>query len=204
MVDLLYDKMQQESKREKMILIMPGSRKSEMEYNCKTMFEAAGMIRDSVKNFRFIWIVPEYVEEDFIKEQLMGYEFIEIEHDAHSFMKRAYFGILKSGTTTLEAAMLNLPMVVSYKISKFSYLFGRVLIHGIKYISLPNLIYGGEVVKELIEDDATPEAIANEFFVLYRNPKLYNTMIEKMKKISYSLGEYPVTKTVAEKIYRLT
>ncbi len=201
LVDLLHDKMKDNPKRENIILIMPGSRKSEMEYNCKTMFDAGRLIKNSISSFRFVWVVPEYMDNEFINKQLEDFEFIETAYDAHSLMRKAYFGILKSGTTTLEAAMLNLPMVVSYKISKMSYYVGKALIRGINYISLPNLIYGDQVVKELIEDKATPEAIFEQFSLLHNNSYLYNDMIKKLKKISFSLGDYPVTRKIAQSIY---
>ncbi len=202
-VDILTKQTTQEEVREDIILIMPGSRKSEINYNSKTMFEAAKIINNNVNDFKFIWIVPKHIEMDFVKDKLKGYEFIQIEQDSYAFMKKSYFGILKSGTTTLEATLFNLPMVVSYRISKASYYIGKMLIKNIKYISLPNLIYGDEVVKELIEEKATAQAIANEFFRLHRNQSLYKEMQNKLKSVSFVLGEYPVTQKIAKKIYSI-
>jgi lipid-A-disaccharide synthase len=203
LVDVLHDKMNGRHKREKRIIIMPGSRKSEIEYNYKVMFDAAKIIENRVNGFEFVWVVPEYIEKGYIEQKLIGYDFISISHDAHALMKHSYFGILKSGTTTLEAAMLNLPMVVSYKISKASYLIGRLLVRGIKYISLPNLILGRGVVKELIADDATADAISGEFLRLYNNPDQYKSMQHEFSIISYVLGDYPVTYRIAKEIYSI-
>ncbi len=202
-VDLLHTKLMSDYDREDIILIMPGSRKGEIEYNYRPMFEAARELRTILKGFRFIWAIPDNIDREFVSNILSGYEFIEVTNDSHSAMTKAKFGILKSGTTTLEATLFNLPMVVSYKLSKTSYYLGRLLINGIKYIALPNLIFGGEVVKELIEDKATKENIVQEILRLHKNKELYNNMINKLKNISFILGEYPVTKNIASKIYDL-
>lgn len=201
-VDLLHDKIGIH-KKENIILIMPGSRKSEIDYNCKTMFEAAKIIKDRYGYFRFVWVLPKDFDKEYANKMLQGFEFIEVENDAYALMDKAYFGILKSGTTTLEAALFGLPMVVVYKLSKISYIIGKLIINGVNYISLPNLIYGKMVVKEFIEDDATAENIADEFFKIHTNPDLYNKMHNELSGMINILGEYPVTEKIVKKVYSI-
>ena len=67
--------------------------------------------------------------------------------------------IAKSGTTTLEAALADTPMVVAYRVHRFTAWFARMVIR-VPWISLPNLIANEAVVKELVQRDVTPAALA--------------------------------------------
>jgi lipid-A-disaccharide synthase len=69
--------------------------------------------------------------------------------------------VIASGTATLQAAFLEVPMVVIYKLSPMTYFLGRLIID-VKYISLVNLLSGKGVVTELIQHKANPEDITKE------------------------------------------
>ena len=198
-VDILHSKIGKHQK-DNIILLMPGSRKSEIDFNAKTMFEAAKMIREKAAGFKFVWVYPEHLPRELSQIYLEKYQFIELKNNPHEYMDRAFFGILKSGTTTLEAALFGLPMVVVYRMSPASFRLGKLLIKNIKYISLPNLIAGEQIVKELIQKEATPENIAREFFKVYEDEHRYSEMREKLKGLKNILGGYPVTRKIAEKI----
>ena len=198
-IDILHSKIGVH-KKENIILLMPGSRKSEIDFNAKVMFDAAKLIKENVKDFRFVWVYPEHLTEEFSQIYLEKYPFIELKHNPHEWMDNAFFGIVKSGTTTLEAALFGLPMVVVYRMSPTSFRLGKILIKNIKHISLPNLIAGEEIVKELIQKEANPENIAKEFFKVYQDEHRYSEMRENLKGLKNILGEYPITKKIAEKI----
>ena len=68
--------------------------------------------------------------------------------------------IVKSGTGTLEAMLLHRPMVVSYKFGEFSYQIARRVVRS-PFVALPNILAGRMLVPELLQDDATPEALAD-------------------------------------------
>ncbi len=199
LVDILHDKIGKH-KKENIILLMPGSRKSEIELNSKIIFKAAETIKSSVEGFRFVWIYPKHLPNELKEKLLEDYDFIEVEHDPYEYMDKAFFGILKSGTTTLEASLFGLPMVVVYRVSPTTYRMGKILIKNIRFISLPNLIAGEEIVKELIQNEATEEKIADEFFRIYKNTALYESIRSKLKGLRNILGEYPVTEKIAERI----
>ncbi|WP_025270505.1 lipid-A-disaccharide synthase [Hippea sp. KM1] len=201
-VDILHNKVGIH-KKENIILLMPGSRKSEIEFNYRPMFEAAKTIHDRYGQFEFVWIFPKHLDPDLAKRLKKGYEFIHIENEPHIFMDKAYYGILKSGTTTLEASLFGLPMTVIYRLSKLSYRLGRVLIRNINYISLPNLILNRGVVKELIEDEATANNIVEDFERIHSNPQLKNSMSEELKGLWQILGQYPITPRIAQQIAQL-
>ncbi len=201
-IDLLHNKVGTH-KKQNLILIMPGSRKIEIENNAPVMFEAAKKINDNFSGFEFVWVLPDEFDSEYATDILKGFEFISIKRNVYDLMDSAYFGILKSGTTTLEAAIFALPMVVVYKLSKISYFLGKILINNVRFISLPNIISGKMIVKELIEDSANADTIYDEFVRIHSNKTLYNNIKNDLMNIAYSLGEYPVTDKIAKKIYSM-
>ena len=80
---------------------------------------------------------------------------------AHALMGAAAAGIVASGTATVEAALLDLPSVVVYRVSPLSYALGRPFVH-VPHYAMANLIAGRRVLAELIQADFRPEAVALE------------------------------------------
>jgi lipid-A-disaccharide synthase len=93
-----------------------------------------------------------------------------------------------SGTVTLELAILNVPMVVAYRLSPLTYLIGRLLVK-VPFFSLVNLVAGRKVVTELLQKDASPERISRELQRLLDDPEAYTTMKNELKLVSRQLGE---------------
>jgi lipid-A-disaccharide synthase len=79
-----------------------------------------------------------------------------IEGDTYSMIAASEIALVASGTATLESALLGCPMVIAYKLSALSYAVGRMLIKGVDYIGLPNLLAGRRLVPELIQYEVTP------------------------------------------------
>ena len=85
-----------------------------------------------------------------------------IRGDTHQLLLHASFAILASGTASMEAALLNVPQIVCYRMTKLNYLIARRLIR-VPYISLVNLQCGRAVVPELIQDQFTSENLRAAF-----------------------------------------
>ena len=107
--------------------------------------------------------------------------------DVYGILKRCHIAMVASGTATLDTAIMGIPMVVVYKVAPFSYWLGRKLIK-VPYIGLVNLIAGESVVPELIQDDVTPDRLADEALSLLEDEKTRKTMIAKLKGIRKRLG----------------
>jgi lipid-A-disaccharide synthase len=90
--------------------------------------------------------------------------------------------VIASGTATLQAAFLEVPMVVIYKLSTFSYLLGRLFIN-VKHISLVNILSGGEIVPELLQQKANPEDIIKKLKKIMFDVAYREGMINQFKKI---------------------
>jgi lipid-A-disaccharide synthase len=85
--------------------------------------------------------------------------------NARDLMQTAAAGLVASGTATLEATLCGLPYALVYKVSPLTYLAGRAVIK-VTHLGMANLLAGKEIVKEFIQQDATPTALASEGMLL--------------------------------------
>jgi lipid-A-disaccharide synthase len=90
-----------------------------------------------------------------------GVSVATVENDTYNLVAAAGAAAVTSGTATLECALLGCPMAVVYRMSPFSYAIARRLVR-VPFIALPNIVLGERVVPELVQDDATPAALAGE------------------------------------------
>ena len=105
----------------------------------------------------------------------------------YQLLQVASAALVTSGTATLETALMYVPEVVCYKANKISYLIAKSLIK-VKYISLVNLIMDKPVLKELIQNDLTPENVAQELKCLLTNPKKQRQLLEDYEDLRCMLG----------------
>jgi lipid-A-disaccharide synthase len=87
-----------------------------------------------------------------------------------------------SGTVTLEAALLRCPMVIAYRMSPLSFAIAKRIIRA-KYIGLPNILCDQWVVPELIQDDVTPENLAQAALNLYQDKRAHRQVRERFAAV---------------------
>ena len=104
-----------------------------------------------------------------------------------------------SGTATLENALLGVPMTVAYKMFWPTYQIAKMVIK-VRYISLVNLLANRPLVKELIQYDATPHALAEQATAMFQNPQRLSQMRQELLQLRYTLGEPGVAKRAAQMI----
>lgn len=150
---------------QKLLAILPGSRKAEVGVLGPLFLETAKIIHQKHPEYQFI--VP--MVNDRRKQQFME-QVKEIAptlpitlFDGHSsdVLQSADLVLLASGTAALEAMLAKAPMVVAYKVSTLTYMIAKSL-SSVKFTSLPNLIADKEVVKELSQYDCTVEKMVAE------------------------------------------
>ncbi|MFO0319638.1 MAG: lipid-A-disaccharide synthase, partial [Neisseriaceae bacterium] len=94
--------------------------------------------------------------------------------------------LTKSGTVTLEVALCKKPMIISYKVSRLTEWILRHKLK-IKYVGQPNILLDEEVVKELLQDEATAENLANEMLNLYNDKKRQDYIISRFYELHHLL-----------------
>jgi len=94
--------------------------------------------------------------------------------------------MLASGTATLECMLLKRPMVVAYRLSPVTFRIARMLVTS-RYYSLPNLLANRPLVKELIQDEVTPESLGSEILALIEDPQRAQSLAEIFSEIHHEL-----------------
>jgi lipid-A-disaccharide synthase len=149
----------------KVVAILPGSRMSELRYNAVAFIDAARHLAQRDSDIRFV--VPmagakqsAYFHELIAKAGLSDIPLEVIEGRSHTAIAAADAVLVASGTATLEVALFKKPMVVAYKMMRASW---EVLRHmGYQpWVGLPNILAQEYVVPELLQDAATPQALAD-------------------------------------------
>jgi lipid-A-disaccharide synthase len=114
-------------------------------------------------------------------------------------MQRASFGIIASGSATLEAAYFRLPFVLVYKVAWPTYLAARLVVK-VKYLGMPNVLANKEVTPEFIQHRARPDAIAKTVLQLINNPTVRDRMISEFHRVVAKLGEGGASEKAARAI----
>ena len=177
---------------DKVILLMPGSRKQEIKLLLPEMLAATKILAD--KNIKFFLPVADNIEKLI---NVDGYD-IKLVNSARRYdlMSIADAAIATSGTVVLEAALLNLPCVVLYKMAPLNYMIGKFLVD-IKFFSLPNILANEKILPELLQNDVTPQKISAEVIKILDNRA---QIVEKLQSACKKLGEHGAAARVAKKI----
>jgi len=150
------------SDTDKLLAILPGSRKAEVEMLGPLFLQAASIISQQYPEIKFIVpMVNDARKKQFRVQQKLYAPSLPLQvfdGQASAVLQSADTVLLASGTAALEAMLAKAPMVVAYRVKPITYVIAKSLAK-IKYTSLPNLIAGKEVVKELSQYDCTVEKI---------------------------------------------
>jgi lipid-A-disaccharide synthase len=136
------------------ITLMPGSRMKEVGMNLPTILEAAAKLGSG---YEFLLPVAPTLDRGFL-ESLIGGLSIRLVSEALPALAHSRAGIIASGTATVEAAMMGLPFVMVYRVSRLTYWLGRSRVK-VPHFAMVNLIAGEEIVPELVQQDFTAEKV---------------------------------------------
>ncbi len=189
-------------KTKKIIGIFPGSRFQEIENLTPTMLKAAKLIAEKYKVQFFISVAhPDFKEK--IKNYLTEVQLKDIkivDNMAYDIMKVSDLIIASSGTTTLECAIFEKPVIICYKISPLSFFIGKLLVKD-KMIGLPNIIMKEKFLPELLQNDCNEYKIFEESIKFLENPENEN-FINKCKLLKEKLGKPPIVEKIARHILK--
>ncbi|MFO7446738.1 MAG: lipid-A-disaccharide synthase [Ignavibacteriaceae bacterium] len=196
----LYKKFNLDINKE-ILLILSGSREHEVEKIFPEVIKAATKLAEEY-NLQVVVACSSNISEKTFYRLTEIKDFTVIKDYTYDLMNFAKIGIIKSGTSTLEAALFGLPMVIVYKTTLITYLIGRNLVK-LKNIGLANIVAGKTIVPELIQKHVSEETIYNECKKIISDVNLYNSIKEKLRSIKATLGSIGASKRAAESIYAI-
>ena len=185
------------------VSLLPGSRPGEVARLLPVCLEAARNIAGQNK-VRFILPLASTIARDFVERIIARHDVpvTVISHAIYEVLAASDLAIVASGTATLEAALLETPMIVIYRVSGLSYLLGKMLIQ-VENISLVNILAGKTIVPELIQDAANPAHIAALATGLLENPEERARMKAALSGIKNKLGTPGAAERAAALVVKL-
>ncbi len=153
--------------------IFPGSRKNEIKSFFETILKSAALVKMNYGAVKFKLFRSDTISDAMLEPYLRKYQGLKIQVvGGWDLSSRAGLSaaIAKSGTTTLELALIGVPQAVVYRIAPVSYAIIRFMSKG-KFVALPNIIKGREIVREFMQDDLKPEKVAAEILKILRDGK---------------------------------
>ncbi|MCK4507427.1 MAG: lipid-A-disaccharide synthase [Desulfuromonadales bacterium] len=190
----------------KIVGLFPGSRRSELRYMLETIVASAQLIHEGEPNVHFLVPIANSLKKDEVKAQFgleLPVTFIEaVDATIYDVARHCDTILTVSGTVTLQVALAGTPMAILYKMSPLSYAIGKRLVK-VAHAGLPNIVAGQRIVPEFIQDEATPQVLADEVLHVLNDSGYADTMKAALQTVQKQLGEPGCSKRVAEMLFDL-
>ena len=176
-----------------LITLMPGSRRSELDYHAPIFIDTANRIAKELPEAQFLVPLATPATREHFQAALDQYGDPALRirilfGHAREALSASDLALVCSGTATLEAALVRCPMVVTYKFSASSaWIYKRM--RYLPWVGLPNILLGRLLVPELLQDDATPEKLSAELINLWRSPARRAEMVREFGIIHQKLRQ---------------
>lgn len=187
----------------KLILLMPGSRLMEIEKMLPNLLAAAKLIQEKMPDADFTMPRAGTIPMEILEEKIAasGVKVKITEGHNYDVFSVADLALATSGTVTLEAALCGLGSVIVYRTSPISAFIARLVIN-IPDIGLPNIVAGKHILPELLQEDFTPEKVAQEALALLE-PARNKQMQKDLAYVRERLGQPGAVGRVAELVLKI-
>jgi len=173
----------------RILTLMPGSRASEVDSLGRLFLEVAQSCRRRLPGLHLIVPAASHDRLEQLNGLLNEYPELSVtllEGQSHLAMAAADVVLLSSGTSALEAMLLNKPMVVSYRLGKWTYaLVSRML--KVPWVSLPNLLASETLVPELLQDNATVDKLSDAVLAYFLDEKKVRVLQQRFTELHQTL-----------------
>lgn len=187
---------------EPIVVLLPGSRGAEIARILPELLQTARLMRQREPSMQFIVAVSTGKRAKLEVSPIESPPWIRIiEGETFNALNAADAAAITSGTATLEAGIIGTPMAIVYRTSALNYKLLRPLIT-VDHFGLINLIAGKRLAKELIQDDFTPEALADELFRLL-DPATNAEFRHELRVAADKLGHGGASGRAAQAVLRL-
>src|SRR5712671_2598541 len=170
------------------VVLLPGSRTGEIAHHMPPLVQSCHLIAGDRPAVQFILALAPGMSKSQITPYLPPEAPIRVVEDAtYDALGAADVAIVSSGTATVEAALMDTPMIVVYRLAPFTAAIARWLVRTPMF-AMVNLIAGKRVVPELVQNDFTPERVANEVTRLLDSEEVRSEMRRGLASVREKLG----------------
>lgn len=182
--------------------LMPGSRKHEIKHHLATQLAVAENIYKSWPKVKVLLMCAPTVDKESLKDQLsdLRIPLILQKEDPVQMIHLTDVVLAASGTATLFVALLEKPMVIMYKMKWTTWVLAKMLVRGVRFFGIVNLILGYEAVPERWQAQASVKELSLQIKKYLSDPEYREKVISDLKKVKASLGEKGATARVADKV----
>lgn len=186
------------------IALLPGSRKMEVTKLLPVMLSAGRILKDRGVDAQYTIArypgLPVSLYEKALEGSSLDVRIVD--GQTHNALGASDFAIVASGTATLEAAIIGTPFIVVYKTHPVTAFVAR-RVAGFRFLGLVNILAGKEVAPELLQDDATPEKIADGIIGLLGDDRALAAMRRELEVVKRSLGGPGASQRAAKAVYEI-
>jgi len=169
------------------VALLPGSRSGEIAHHMPTLMQACRLIQRD-RDVQFVLALAPGVSRSLIEPYLTADARVQVVEDStYDALGAADLSILSSGTATVEAALMDAPMIVIYRLAPLTAAIARLLVRTPMF-AMVNLIAGKRVVPELVQEDFTPARVATEVTRLLDSPEARAQMRRGLAEVREKLG----------------
>lgn len=189
--------------KERVLALMPGSRKGEIELNFGVQLEVARALAKKYDFLRIMILVAPTLTKDYINDfvvEKLDYKmpYILVQDDPNKMISLAHYVLATSGTATLMVGLLQKPMVIMYRLKWITGVIGKLLVRGIRFFGLVNLVMDEEVVPERLQSDADSDKLI-PLLEKYINDEAHTqATIAKLAQLQFKLGDVGATERVGQ------
>ena len=195
----------------KLLLIIPASRKQELKYILPTLLKAAKLLQE--KDPSIIVFIPSGLKEfdSILNDSLKEYDLVgrvilsnEVDNIKPFLFSAAHLALAKSGTINMELALNFVPQIVGYKVSRVTAFFARYFLRfNVKYISPVNLLLNKMLIPEFIQENFNAEKIYDSALKTLEDVSTRQDMMHGYKSLKDKLGKPGVTDRASNDILDL-
>ena len=188
-----------------LVSLLPGSRPHELERLLPLMRETVGACRRTMSGYQYC--IPFAPNTDLVKH-LSHIDALKAEGAAINkgeslrTLAASDYAVIASGTATLQAALLGVPLVVVYKLFPLTFWLGKRVVK-VKWVSLVNILSRREVVRELLQKDATVEGVLSELGKIMNDAAYRGQMLESFGGLRRIFAEKHASDRVADMVIEM-
>jgi lipid-A-disaccharide synthase len=185
--------------------IMPGSRKSEVRRHILIQMEVARRLHHEFPNIRVLLCVAPSLTKEWVLEQVgePKFPFMVLQNDPLEMIHMTDLVLVASGTATLQVGLLAKPMVIMYRMNFLTGILASLIVRGVKYFGLVNLILGKEVCPERFQSKANVDELTALMKRYLLDEPYREAVREELKSLKTLLGEVGASRRAVQAVRNL-